>query len=90
MKLAAGGLAISIIVAGLQYFSPQQHRGRIMSFYIIISQTIPATSGIAAGIFAQILSPSTALIIFGLVIIFLVLLTLYKLQDIKQLEHFHP
>jgi len=84
---AAGGIAVSIIVAGLQHYSPHQHRGRIMSFYTIISQTIPAASGIIAGLFAQFLSPEIALLIFSLVIIVAAVICIFVLSNIRRLEH---
>lgn len=53
MALAAmgviGGLVISFIVAGIQGQAPAALRGRIMSIFSIISQVIPALSGLAAG-----------------------------------------
>ncbi len=44
-----GGLVISFIVAGIQGQAPAALRGRIMSIFSIISQVIPALSGLAAG-----------------------------------------
>ena len=83
-----GGIAISLIVAGLQRFSPDEHRGRIMSFYTIISQFIPAMAGIISGMLAQILTPATALAIIGGVIGVSILISLLLLTHIRQLNVF--
>jgi MFS family permease len=65
ISAACGGVAISLIVAGLQRYSPEEHRGRIMSFYTIIGQAVPAASGVGAGILAQTYSPATALAVIA-------------------------
>lgn len=44
-----GGMVISFIIAGIQGQAPEALRGRIMSIYSIISQVVPAASGVAAG-----------------------------------------
>ncbi len=44
-----GGMVISFVIAGIQGQAPEALRGRIMSIYSIISQVIPAASGVAAG-----------------------------------------
>jgi len=85
---ACGGIAISFIVAGLQAFSPDAHRGRIMSFYTIIGQFIPAVSGISAGILAQTYSPSTALYITAGIIITSSLVCFWIPNNIRHLESF--
>lgn len=44
-----GGMVISFVIAGIQAQAPDAMRGRIMGMYSIISQVIPAASGVAAG-----------------------------------------
>jgi MFS family permease len=84
----SGGIAISFIVAGLQAFSDNAHRGRVMSFYSIISQCIPAISGVAAGAIAQIYSPAIALQIIGTVIVVGVTICFVCMKKFSQLESF--
>jgi len=49
----AGGLALSLIVAGVQANAADAVRGRVVSMYTIISQVVPAASGVAAGALVQ-------------------------------------
>lgn len=84
-----GGVAISFIVAGLQSFSPDEQRGRIMSFYSIISQVIPAASGVGAGILAQAYTPSIALQIIASIIVSSMIISFFTLKKVRQLEHFN-
>ncbi len=44
-----GGLVISFVVAGIQGQAPEAMRGRVMAIYSIISQVVPAASGVASG-----------------------------------------
>jgi MFS family permease len=50
-----GGIAISLIVAGIQENVDSAVRGRVLSMYTIASQVVPAASGVAAGVLAQAL-----------------------------------
>ena len=84
----SGGVAVSFIVAGLQSFSASQYRGRIMSFYSIISQVIPALSGITVGIIAQATSPAISLKIIASIIIIGTLASAILLINIRQLSNF--
>jgi MFS family permease len=61
-----GGMVISFVVAGIQGQAPQAMRGRIMSIYSIISQVIPASSGVAAGILVRHAGVADALLFAGL------------------------
>lgn len=61
----AGGLALSLIVAGIQAQAPDALRGRIVSVYTIISQVVPAASGVAAGALVQGFGVSAALAVCG-------------------------
>jgi MFS family permease len=49
----AGGLALSLIVANIQAAAPDALRGRIVAMYTIVSQIVPAASGVAAGALLQ-------------------------------------
>lgn len=61
----AGGLALSLIVAGIQANAPEALRGRIVSMYTIVSQVVPAASGVAAGALVQGFGVAAALGVCG-------------------------
>ncbi len=61
----AGGLALSLIVAGIQARSPAALRGRVVSMYTVISQVVPAASGVVAGALVQGFGVGTALVACG-------------------------
>ncbi len=61
----AGGLALSLIVAGVQANAAEAVRGRVVSMYTIISQVVPAASGVAAGALVQGFGVSVALLTCG-------------------------
>jgi MFS family permease len=88
LSAAFGGIAISLIVAGLQHYSPAEHRGRIMSFYTIIGQFIPAASGVGAGIFASVFDYTQALLIFGGIIVVAIITCMLLLASVRKLEKF--
>jgi len=88
ISASCGGLAISLIVAGLQRYSSDEHRGRIMSFYTIIGQAIPALSGIVSGFLAQKFNPEVALMTIAAVIVIAMLLALLTLKTIRMLQSF--
>ncbi|MDT8989451.1 MFS transporter [Curvibacter sp. APW13] len=48
-----GGMTISFVVAGIQAQVPDVLRGRVMAVYAIISQVIPALSGVVAGVLVR-------------------------------------
>lgn len=62
---ACGGMALSLIVAGVQAEAPPAQRGRIVSLYTIISQVVPAAAGVAAGAMAQAWGAGMALHLCG-------------------------
>jgi MFS family permease len=68
------GVIVSLIVAGLQFFTPQNIRGRVMSIYTIISQVISAMAGVFAGALAQEVSVPMSLYTVGAVFVVLALL----------------
>ena len=88
LSSACGGIAISFIVAGLQRYSNDEHRGRIMSFYTIIGQAIPAASGVAAGLLAQAYSPIIAMMSISGLIVIALLIASYFLNQVRQLVSF--
>jgi MFS family permease len=61
-----GGMVISFVVAGIQGQAPESMRGRIMGMYSIISQVIPAASGVAAGALIRSYGVGRAIVIAGL------------------------
>lgn len=65
----AGGLALSLIVAGIQAQAPDALRGRIGSLYTIVSQVVPAASGVAAGALVQAFGVGTALLACGALLV---------------------
>ena len=67
------GVIVSLIVAGLQFFTPQEIRGRVMSIYTIISQVISAMAGVFAGALAQEVSVPMSLYAVGTVFVVLAL-----------------
>ena len=65
----AGGLALSLIVAGIQAQAADATRGRVVSMYTIISQVVPAASGVAAGALTQAFGVGVALQACGSVLV---------------------
>ena len=61
----AGGLALSLVVAGIQAHAPEATRGRVVSMYTVISQVVPALSGVAAGALVQGFGVGVALLACG-------------------------
>ena len=61
----AGGFALSLIVAGIQANAPEAVRGRVLSMYTIISQVVPAASGVIAGALVQGFGVGIALMACG-------------------------
>jgi len=86
LSAIAGGIGISIIVAGLQRFSDDQYRGRVMSIYTIISQIVPALSGLAAGVFAELFSLEVALAIIAAIILVLSCIATLAFTQLRKLE----
>ena len=61
----SGGLALSLVVAGIQVNSDEAVRGRVLATYTVISQVVPAVSGIAAGLLSERMGAQAALILSG-------------------------
>ncbi len=60
-----GGMAISLIVTAIQENVEEKVRGRVLSMYTIISQVMPALSGLAAGALTHALDAQRAILISG-------------------------
>jgi MFS family permease len=69
-----GGIAISLIVAGIQENVEDAVRGRVLSMYTIVSQFVPAASGLAAGVLAHALDARRAMLACGVALFAAVLL----------------
>lgn len=63
-----GGIAIGLIVAGIQENVDDAVRGRVLSMYTIVSQVMPAASGVAAGMLTQALDARQAMVVCGAVL----------------------
>ncbi|WP_019142343.1 MFS transporter [Noviherbaspirillum massiliense] len=60
-----GGVAIGLIVAGIQENVEDAVRGRVLSMYTIISQVMPAASGMNAGVLVHALDARRAVMVCG-------------------------
>ena len=60
-----GGMVISFVIAGIQGQAPEALRGRILGIYSIISQVVPAASGVAAGALVRSTGTTQAIAIAG-------------------------
>jgi MFS family permease len=70
----AGGLALSLIVAGIQANAPEAVRGRVLSMYTIISQVVPAAAGVVVGALVQAFGVGVALHVCGTTLVVVMLL----------------
>lgn len=68
-----GGMCISLIVAGIQGQAQGEVRGRVLAMYTIISQVVPAVSGLVAGALVYGLGAAHAIVAAGAVIAILAL-----------------
>jgi len=80
----AGGLALSLIVAGVQSNAADAVRGRVVSMYTIISQVVPAASGVAAGALVQGFGVDVALYVCGTTLAVAMLLNLLWMTSLRQ------
>ncbi|OGB28671.1 MAG: hypothetical protein A3F78_16010 [Burkholderiales bacterium RIFCSPLOWO2_12_FULL_61_40] len=79
-----GGMVISFIIAGIQGQAPEATRGRIMGIYSIISQVVPAASGVAAGALVRSAGITSAIFMAG---VGLACLALLGASLMPQLRH---
>jgi MFS family permease len=80
----AGGLALSLIVAGIQANAAGAVRGRIVAMYTIISQVVPAASGVAAGALAQAFGVGVALQACGATLAAVMLLNVLWMKALRR------
>jgi len=81
-----GGMVISFLIAGIQGQAPEAMRGRIMSIYSIISQVIPAASGVAAGALVRTTGVTSAIFMVGLGLAFLALLGALLMPQLRRTQ----
>ncbi len=74
LAATAAGVGVSLLVAILQQASDDAHRGRVMSFYTVLSQVTPALSGLASGMALSVLLPAHGLAAAGLLLLAMSLL----------------
>lgn len=81
-----GGMVISFVIAGIQGQAPEAMRGRIMSIYSIISQVIPAASGVASGALVRTTGVTSAIFMVGLGLAFLALLGALLMPQLRRTQ----
>jgi hypothetical protein len=79
-----GGMVISFVIAGIQGQAPEALRGRIMSIYSIISQVIPAASGVAAGALVRATGVTRAIWMAGVGLALLALLAALLMPQLRR------
>ncbi len=81
-----GGMVISFVIAGIQGQAPEALRGRIMGIYSIISQVVPAASGVAAGALVGAAGITSAIAIAGVGLAAIALLAMLRMPRLRQLR----
>ena len=81
-----GGMVISFVIAGIQGQAPDALRGRIMGIYSIISQVVPAASGVAAGALVGATGITRAIAIAGVGLATLALLAALRMPMLRQMR----
>ena len=79
----SGGVAISLMVAGIQSQAPSLLRGRVLAMYTVVSQVVPAASGPLAGVLVHRLGASPAIIAAGSVITLTALLNVAWMRALR-------
>lgn len=74
------GIIGNLIVAGMQEVADHNVRGRIMSMYTITSQSVPAFSGLFAGVLTHFLGGSLAFLICGIIVFMIASLNTRRLK----------
>jgi len=80
----AGGMVISLVVAGIQARAPLTLRGRVMSMYSVTSQVVPAFSGVAAGALVNAVGVHLAIEWSGLALAALVALAAWRMVRLRR------
>ena len=81
-----GGMVISFVIAGIQGQAPEALRGRIMGMYSIISQVVPAASGVAAGALVRSTGTTSAIALAGVGLAALALLATLAMPQLRRLR----
>lgn len=79
----AGGMVISLVVAGIQARAPEALRGRVMGMYAITSQVVPAASGVAAGALVNAVGVTQAIATSGLALAAIVVLAAWRMGRLR-------
>ena len=79
-----GGMVISLVVAGIQGQAPPALRGRVMAIYSIISQVIPALSGVAAGAVVRATGLNQAFWVAGLGLATIALVAAFGMPQLRR------
>jgi MFS family permease len=82
-----GGFALSLIVAGIQVNSDEAVRGRVLATYTVISQVVPAASGLAAGVLSHWLGAGNALILCGGAIALAAVVNSLWMRSLRRARH---
>ncbi len=81
-----GGMVISFVIAGIQGQAPDALRGRIMGIYSIISQVVPAASGVAAGALVRSTGVTIAIAMAGLGLAGVALLAALAMPQLRRMR----
>jgi MFS family permease len=81
-----GGMVISFVIAGIQGQAPDALRGRIMGIYSIISQVVPAASGVAAGALVRTTGITSAIAIAGVGLAGVALLAALAMPQLRRMR----
>jgi MFS family permease len=80
-----GGMVISFVIAGIQGQAPEAMRGRIMGIYSIISQVVPAASGVAAGALVRSTGVTSAILMAGLGLALIAMLATMLMPKLRRM-----
>jgi MFS family permease len=81
-----GGMVISFVLAGIQGQAPAALRGRIMGIYSIISQVVPAASGVAAGALVRTTGVTSAIAMAGVGLAGVALLAALAMPQLRRMR----
>ncbi len=81
-----GGMVISFVIAGIQGQAPDALRGRIMGIYSIISQVVPAASGVAAGALVRSTGVTSAIAMAGVGLAGVALLAALAMPQLRRMR----
>ena len=81
-----GGMVISFVIAGIQGQAPDALRGRIMGIYSIISQVVPAASGVAAGALVRTTGVTSAIAMAGVGLAGVALLAALAMPQLRRMR----